>query len=459
MVTFAIDLGNKWLKMKSARGEYTYPASYLEASNVSNRNVFHQEEEDPNHTFRVDQEAYRFIWGEDLKRYQLDNQLINTYAQSNRLKQGKTIRILKFALAKLALDYVKDVKGPLEVKLILGVSLSDNPANKSMMAYMKDLLVNLHRIEVDGRMVEVKIEDESSCLIFPQYLGTLLHASFNDELELNPNYSRGRVGIVDIGGGTIQMNQVIGMNPSMMAFERFEGVQKLINRIAQQIGSTKLHAVERCLMQEQPPYLYNEGLSPHMARDITTVVNESKVAYTRFTVASLLSEYFPNFVDFEAIIVTGGGAHLLDREALEEELGIENYQRLVFLNDAQVANVRGFYKEARIYWGEEVLPVKQKNAPKKFFKDNPQPWPEATHQRVTSPELTVGVSTGLKDPSTENALGQDLKKVQENLSTLEGTSDFFQREEANAQAPTSPSFYEASEIINKLNQDLDQSLF
>ncbi|WP_276116864.1 hypothetical protein [Lactococcus allomyrinae] len=35
MNIFAIDLGNKRIKMKSDRGEYVYPASYLTAENVT----------------------------------------------------------------------------------------------------------------------------------------------------------------------------------------------------------------------------------------------------------------------------------------------------------------------------------------------------------------------------------------------------------------------------------------
>jgi len=40
MNIFAIDLGNKRIKMKSERGEYNYPSSYLNAEQVTLSQVF-----------------------------------------------------------------------------------------------------------------------------------------------------------------------------------------------------------------------------------------------------------------------------------------------------------------------------------------------------------------------------------------------------------------------------------
>ena len=49
--------------------------------------------------------------------------------------------------------------------------------------------------------------------------------------QRNRRFSDGRIGVIDIGGGTILINRSVALNPSPIGDERFEGIQNLIKEI------------------------------------------------------------------------------------------------------------------------------------------------------------------------------------------------------------------------------------
>ena len=72
--------------------------------------------------------------------------------------------------------------------------------------------------------------------------------------------------------------------------------------------------------------------------------------YTRFTIAPLITGEFPDLEEIDTIIITGGGANLVLREVLREEIGETYFSHLKFIDNSELANVRGYYKGAYLLW-------------------------------------------------------------------------------------------------------------
>ena len=202
MTIFAIDLGNKRVKMKSDRAEYVYPAAYLVAETVT-EGVLGGWQLQGNQIYSIDKEENRFVWGTELDAYHLSEKMIDTYARSGRIEQKKAQRILEFALGRLALDYKESRTKPLVVNLVLGVPITDMHQDSKTIQTLKDLMIGRHYIQVDGEELVVEIPSEDYILVVPQYMGTAFELAYDDAMHPVDAYANGRMGILDIGGGTI----------------------------------------------------------------------------------------------------------------------------------------------------------------------------------------------------------------------------------------------------------------
>ena len=352
MNIFAIDLGNKRIKMKSDRGEYVYPASYLTAENVT-RGVLGGWKLKGNQVYSIDKTGEnRFVWGTELEAYHLSEKMIDTYARSGRIEQKKTQRILEFALGRLALDYKEARTKPLVVQLVLGVPITDLHEESRTIQILKELMIGRHYIRVDGEELIIEIPSEDSILVIPQYMGTAFELAYDEGMHPVDEYVNGRMGVLDIGGGTILINTSNRLNPAPMGAERFEGIQTLIKIIAGKINSTKLFTIEQLLREgsSSGTYIYRPNRNVSDSKDISFIVKKSIEDYTRFTVAPLVTENFPDIEDIDFIIMTGGGANIVDKTALLDEIGQEYFNRLIFIEASELANVRGFYKYAFLIW-------------------------------------------------------------------------------------------------------------
>lgn len=362
MNIFAIDLGNKKIKMKSMLAEYSYPASYMRTDFLSPESFEAHIEIKENQIYTLDENKnISFVWGSALEIYNLPEKLIDTYARSNRMKQKKMQRLIEFTLGRLALDFDAKMseESPLSVHVMLGVPITDMHKDSDTVSLLKSLFIGKHHIKVNDRDIWVSIASENHISIVPQYMGTLLDISFDGELNPNTTYIEGKLGIVDVGGGTILMNSSNALNLSPSGMENFYGIQTLIKSISDKINSTKLFLIEKLLREgsKDVGYLYRTNRNKDFTKDITGEVIDAIDQYTRFTVAPLLTEAFPDLEDFDCIVMTGGGSSIISKDSLLEEIGIEYFERLVFVSEPEMSNVRGFYKGAKMKWGsnENIL--------------------------------------------------------------------------------------------------------
>lgn len=364
MHIFAIDLGNKRVKMKSERAEYSYPASYLTTKFLSEDSLSAHQEVEANHIYKLEDNLnMSFIWGGALEIYNVSENMIDTYARSKRMKQKKAQRLLEFALGRLALDFKEECSedSPLTVHVILGAPIIDMHANSDALDTLTNLVVGQHHLQINGEDVWIDIPSKDFVSVVPQYMGTVLHSAFNQDLNPIPAYVEGKLGIVDIGGGTVLVNSSNALNLSPTGTDKFYGIQTLVKDISSVINSTKPFLIESLLREGNASqgYFYKTNHNKKDVQNITDIVVSAIDEYTRFTIAPLITESFPDLADFDFILVTGGGAAIISKSALLDELGEDYFERLVFVSEPELSNVRGFYKGARLKWVNDEVGVEE----------------------------------------------------------------------------------------------------
>ncbi|MCL2676290.1 MAG: ParM/StbA family protein, partial [Streptococcaceae bacterium] len=313
-----------------------------------------------NDIYQLSDEEDKFIWGSELNAYRsLSEKIIDTYGYTTRMEQKKVQRILKFALGRLAMDYRVEKNRALEVHLLLGLSTSEMNKDGKTIQFLKEFLIGRHTVFINGEEYIIEIKSEEYLTLRPQYMGAMIEMSFDKYLNPINTFTKGRVGIVDIGGGSILINEVENMAPSPLDYERFYGIQTIINEIGRQINSAKSSIIEEILRSgdsEDEGYIYRPNNNPANSKDITKIVVQEIEKYTRFTVAPIITEKFPNLEEIDYIIMTGGGSNLLVKESLEvllEEIGEEYFGRLIFTDESELANARGFYKYGKILFARK----------------------------------------------------------------------------------------------------------
>ena len=184
--------------------------------------------------------------------------------------------------------------------------------------------------------------------VITQPYGSLLNMAMSGGKILTNAYSTGMVGIVDIGGNTLNLLvadclQEIGQWTTGDGL----GLLKALDATAKSIHSAypgispKTHEVAQWLANGKFPY-GEDGLDimpfarPHLEPLIEMILNR-------------LSEAWPEPGRYSAVLLTGGGALALGPVLKERMKGV--YPKVEIANDAQLSNCKGYLKLARDMWG------------------------------------------------------------------------------------------------------------
>lgn len=424
-VVFAIDLGNSYVKMKSGRAEYNYPAQYLMAENVL-KNMRDNSVNYGNDCYQL-KDDLPFIWGDQLDAYNLSDKMINTRAYSERYAQRKVQRLLEFAIAKLASDYSETKESELEVRLVLGVSIAQNHEKDKTKELLTTLCVGLHSCLVNGKEVKVLVKSAQDFLILPQYMGTLENLAFDQELKENKAIQEGKFGVLDIGSETLLLNTVTRMIPGVWPKEQLEGIKNIVSSVASKTNVTQSLLIEKLLFNEEETVYVNQ-IAQNLKEDeeILHVVKQEIQKYTAFVIAPFLTENFSNLDDIDAIFITGGGANLLSREVLSQEIGDNYFSHLRFIEEAELANVRGFYKYGLLSLQKEIASGKEKSLSKEKSESEETPVLRETvvQEDVISSEEKSHEDNHLISPKEEEAEAEleevlsNIEKLKENMDAL-----------------------------------------
>jgi len=342
MVLFVADLGNKQTKIKSQFKTKVLPSHFVEASQYGNRNLmnFAKSEKDVKDFISSRDEDFTYVWGKDLDEDVVEV-ITDTIGFGASRYSGREFRLLTdFALAELALDYKEASEGILEVTVVTGVPTSDYAQSEALSALQKAFKGD-HNVTVNGITLNIRVKD---LIVLPQPLGTIIDVISDEEGNMIENsITNANVGVVDVGGGTVLIDALRKMNMAedrrnqlqRGAFTLYEAIQKELVSQGYSINEYETESVVRA-GNERERYLWSPD--GNQTINITDTVMKQRKLFTR-NIASSVKTTYKATDRMQTIFITGGAANLLVKDEFLKEI-----KEAKFVEDSELANVRGFYK-------------------------------------------------------------------------------------------------------------------
>lgn len=341
MKLFALDLGNRQVKLMSEKSTKVLPSYFVDAEEYGNRDVLAFAKGDSktsDYTSERDS-GYTYVWGEGLDAG--TKTVTDTIRSDGRYNTREFKLLIDFSLAELARDFSESREGILDVVVVTGVPTED---------YSKPEIVNqvissikgVHSATIDGVSHAVRVH---KVYVLMQPVGTAVDIMVDalGEVKDDVDIDESLVGIVDCGGGTVLIDAFDSMNlDKKNRKQMFEGAYTLYsdirNRVTNEYSSITDNEVERLLRDGAANETYLWSPNGRETYDLTDIVMNERNRYTRKVASTVNSTYKAN-KRMKTVYVTGGTANLLIKS--EFEYTVPN---AVFVADSETANVRGFYK-------------------------------------------------------------------------------------------------------------------
>lgn len=322
-----VDLGFGFVKVTDGLQDYVFPSVVGAGQNLAYRSEL-TTYLDPidNLSITIDEKPY-FVGELAIRQSEFPSRSLG----ENHAREKNTKILL---LAALALFAPNDVQA---FNVITGLATSYYLGFKDELA---DMIKGSHKVTINTDGVEhTKSIVVEQVKIIPQPLGTLFHKLMDPQGALvDKEMGRSRIGIIDVGFRTTDFAVV----------DRLEYIDKL--SYSSITGMAKAYA----LIAE---YLRNEFRVYKENFELDTVVREAKIKIAGKNhvlnkvkkdafdqVASKIITEMDSLWDrreLDMILVSGGGG-----QALAEVL-LPDYETAVVVDDAQMANARGYLKLAK----------------------------------------------------------------------------------------------------------------
>lgn len=342
-VKFAIDLGNKQVKVKSDKATKSFPSRFINKYMLGSQK-FSFLNEDFKKQYDIEEfsllnDDNTYLVGKDLDRMKKDAYVTETMGFGMaRYKNEYFNSLLSYSIAELSKDYPEAVNSVLEVELVLGLPSDDLTAD--IIKHVMKLAQKQHSVIINEKTYNTVVKE---VVILPQPIGTLYNLLLDDTLQvINPHLVEQKLGIIDFGGGTQIFDSI--QNFSMDENNRSQketGTYTLFNRILDKLNISPIPSVfqiENILRNptEDGKYLYKPNVQEVI--DITEEVT-LELNLTTKQLAQDAKSIFKNWSSIDTFVITGGGANLLNKEMFQEEL-----PRTIFVENSEFSNVEGFYK-------------------------------------------------------------------------------------------------------------------
>jgi len=203
---------------------------------------------------------------------------------------------------------------------------------------LSELFGGRHRLEIEGRTPQ-QIE-VAQCRVIPQPFGTVLALALNDAGRIvDREVAAGPVGVVDIGGKTVNLLSARGLSDVSRETTSVNlGAWNVVRAVREQLSTTcaglelRDHELMDAIRQREVWY-YGERV------DLAEVVDDTLATMAR-TVISTATQLWNGGAGLRAVLITGGGAHLLG-DSLKQAF---RHARVV--KRPRYANALGYYRLA-----------------------------------------------------------------------------------------------------------------
>ncbi|MGD6869989.1 MULTISPECIES: plasmid segregation protein ParM domain-containing protein [Bacillus cereus group] len=328
-----IDHGNGNIKMRSEISKGVLPSILAFKRDVGDS--FLSKKALKLNTYEVNGKEY--VWGKDVTKVK---DVFTTFGFQNRYTEPLFKDLTSIALADLAKK--SNITATDEVVVITGVP--SNEINKEAANQLKEAFEGLHVVKIDGKTVKVNIEE---VVILPQPIGTVMgqYLDENGYVE-NEKYEEIRVGVIDIGTGTTDLDSINALRRENEFKSLETGMKHVYQLIADYINNKNSNAKVEYYHIE--PF-FEKGEYKISERHIIDFKEVKEQAV--FTVSERIKQGIKNawgtFDRFDEIIVTGGGAELFAAD-------IQNLVGSVKIStNPQQANADGFFKYGMFKVSEE----------------------------------------------------------------------------------------------------------
>jgi plasmid segregation protein ParM len=330
MIVIGLDHGNTKVKGKSEDREWIRPSAFARPGDFGEEGIAGGKKLRLKQFVSNKFEDETYVWGEDVGEA---SRLIPTYTTENRYTQ-KAYRLLsEFSISELLPKGKKTVDNVLVVtgcpSTEKGTKLEDE---------LKQVFAGGHVVNVDG---ETKMVEVAQVIVLPQPLGTILSLYLDDEgYVADESYEEDYVGVIDIGGGTTDLDGIKGLKRQNEDTETIpEGMFDAYKRIAAYINKEKPEAkatpqsVEQQILNGSDTYV----ISKRSSIDIKQVKEEAFRDFAEYLIAQINTSW-KNRAKFDKLLLTGGGAAPLAPyfKAWEKDI--------IVVKDGQKANATGFYR-------------------------------------------------------------------------------------------------------------------
>lgn len=339
-----IDLGNKQTKIWTAQGPLVLPSKLINATlaGIDQAQSALAQHSDKDHIFKMKRanEASAYWWGSNLNQLHSDDTILESRGGELRYGTPMYRRLVEFALALAVRQLGIDPEVPVELNVMTGLPTSDFlRSDNKMVDAVERAFVGMHTVLIDGQTYIFKVP-ENGLSIIPQPKGTLYNLALDDSGDIKmPNLLSEKVGVIDIGGGTLILNEFLNfaLNKNMDDTTDM-GAQQLYSLVKSRMNdNASLDRIERTLRNPQDGhYIYN--FSSAYSQNIDEAFTIAREAWEEQIINEILTQ-FGDYQSYDTLLTTGGGANLLDKRVMEDS--IPNIQ---FVANSETANVHGFYK-------------------------------------------------------------------------------------------------------------------
>lgn len=337
MELFALDLGNIQTKIMSSRKEKVLPSKFTYYSDLGNQKTSISERKlDIKEYSTIIDDRFSYAWGSDINFAKVRT-FLDTIGFENRYSSPNFKLLATFAIGELAKDFQEAKDGMLEVNIVTGVP-TDEFNEKAVKSIIK-VLKSDHNITIDGERLAVRVNEVR---VLPQPIGTVYNELLDDEGYIkNDDYETETISVVDCGGGTILIDTLNDMNLSETGRSQEEyGAHALYDEIIADCKKNEVtlnkNDIEKIIRDQKDKYIYKPNKD--QSYDITGIVSRNIDKYTN-TLLSIVNSTLKGTSRIDTLFFTGGGANIINKELI-----LERYERAIFIDNSELANVNGFYK-------------------------------------------------------------------------------------------------------------------
>ncbi|MCP5101143.1 MAG: ParM/StbA family protein [Chloroflexi bacterium] len=238
-----------------------------------------------------------------------------------------------YTLAMAAISEVTKASG--DISIVTGLPVAYYQDKEKL----QDILMGEHRIKRDSRRWQTI--NVTAVRVVPQPFGTVLSVALhNSGAALTNNYVKGNIGVIDIGGKTTNILSVyrlteVSRETTSVNLGAWNAVRQMRTYFTREFPDLELrdHEVNQAMIQRSTNYFGD-------SYDLTDVV-DSVVTPMAEQVIAQASQLWGKAARLDAILIAGGGAHLLGEY-------VQGYfKHAQILEKPQFANVTGFWKLAQ----------------------------------------------------------------------------------------------------------------